>query len=48
MTLTKEDYAALYDEIMNVNEENVQGKFYVKTLEELKHQAIEFLKNEHD
>jgi hypothetical protein len=48
MTLTKEDYAALYDEIMNVNEENVQGKFYVNTLEELKHQAIEFLKNKYD
>jgi hypothetical protein len=48
MTLTKEDYAALYDEMMDVNEENVQGEFYVSTLEELKHQAIEFLKNEHD
>jgi hypothetical protein len=41
MTLTKEDYAALYDEMMDVNEENVQGEFYVSTLEELKHQAIE-------
>jgi hypothetical protein len=48
MTLTKEDYAALYDEMTDVNEENVQGEFYVKTLEELKHQAIEFLKNEYN
>lgn len=31
MTLTKEDYAALYDEIMNVNEDNVYKESFMLT-----------------
>lgn len=46
--LTDNHYKELYEEIMNVNEENVQGKFFVSTVEELKMQAAKYLVEEQE
>lgn len=45
MELTTSQYKALYDEMLKVNEENIQGMFFVSTIEELKEQAEQFLIN---
>ncbi|NHW17413.1 hypothetical protein HA071_26460, partial [Escherichia coli] len=48
MKLTNEQYEALYDEMKNINEENVEGEFYVSSPKESKGQAIQFLMDECD
>lgn len=45
MELTRTQYKAIYDEILRVNEENIQGMFFVSTKEELKERAKQFLIN---
>ncbi|HCX50661.1 MAG TPA: hypothetical protein DG757_16880 [Bacillus sp. (in: Bacteria)] len=45
MVLTTSQYKELYDEMLAVNEENIQGMFFVSTKEELKEQAEQFLIN---
>ncbi|WP_342556981.1 hypothetical protein [Lysinibacillus sp. FSL P4-0201] len=45
MNLTIAQYKALYEEMLEVNEENIQGMFFVSTEEELKVLAMQFLIN---
>lgn len=45
MNLTIAQYKALYEEAVEVNEENIQGMFFVSTEEELKALAMQFLIN---
>ncbi|WP_019154252.1 hypothetical protein [Robertmurraya massiliosenegalensis] len=46
MILNKKDYDALYEELMLINEENYQGKFYVTNVKDLEEQALQFLIDE--
>ncbi|WP_368658432.1 hypothetical protein AB3Z07_02610 [Metabacillus halosaccharovorans] len=48
MILNKKDYDALYEELMLINEENYQGKFYVTNVKDLEEQALQFLRDEKD
>lgn len=43
MKLTMSQYLELHNELLEVNEENIQGVFFVSTEEELAEQALEFL-----
>ncbi|WP_342544893.1 hypothetical protein [Lysinibacillus sp. FSL K6-4013] len=45
MNLTIAQYKALYEEMLEVNEENIQGMFVVSKEEELKVLAMQFLIN---
>lgn len=45
MNLTIAQYKELYEEMLEVNEENIQGMFFVSTEEELKVLAMQFLIN---
>lgn len=45
MNLTIAQYKALYEEMLEVNEENIQGMFFVSNEKELKEQAMQFLIN---
>lgn len=45
MNLTNLQYKALYEEMLEVNEEIIQGMFLVSNEEELKEQAMQFLIN---
>lgn len=45
MNLTIAQYKALYEEMLEVNEENMQGMFFVSTKEELKVLAKQYLIN---
>lgn len=45
MNLTFAQYKALYEEMLEVNEENIQGMFVVSKEEELKVLAMQFLIN---
>lgn len=46
--LANKHYKELYEEMMNVNEENVQGEFFVSSVEELKMQATNYLVDEQE
>ncbi|WP_077701948.1 hypothetical protein [Virgibacillus dokdonensis] len=43
MELSHNEQKELYEEMLNVNEENIEGAFFVSSIEELKRKAIEFL-----
>lgn len=43
MELSYNQQKELYEEMLNVNEENINGEFYVSSMEELKMQAIKYL-----
>lgn len=47
MKLNNEQYEALHVEMMALNEENIDGKFFVNTINELKKQAVKYLKDEY-
>ncbi|WP_269144263.1 hypothetical protein [Cerasibacillus terrae] len=40
MELSYNQQKVLYEEMLNVNEENINGEFYVLSLEEMKMQAL--------
>lgn len=46
MKLDNEQYEALYEEMIALNENNLDGKFFVYTINELKEQAVKYLKDE--
>ncbi|MDR4887547.1 hypothetical protein RGU12_08225 [Fredinandcohnia sp. QZ13] len=47
MVLDNGHYEALYEEMMDLNEENIDGIFFVNTITELKEQAVNYLKDEY-
>lgn len=43
--LNKADYEKLYQYVLEVNDENIEGAFYVETVDELKEKAYEYVMN---
>ncbi len=46
MKLTKEDYEKFQEYLLSINEENIDGAFFVKNEEDLKKQVFEYVMNE--